>query len=120
MPVIPPKPTGRIGTGVGGNAEPTSGMRNGKRRTPKSATSSRAVPIADRVGGALDRLFQASAYQGDDDLVFGHPHTGRPLDPSQVSKRFRRSLQRACVRQVQYGDRGLLGRAAAYDRPGSA
>ena len=42
----------------------SGGMRNGKRRTPKSATSSRAVPMADRVGGALDRLFQASAYQG--------------------------------------------------------
>ena len=70
-----------------GAEDPVSGgMRNGKRRTPKSATSSSAVPMADRVGGALDRLFQACAYQGDDDLVFGHPHTGRPLDRSQVSK----------------------------------
>jgi integrase len=82
----------------------SGGMRNGKRRTPKSATSSRAVPMADRVGGALDRLFQASAYQGDDDLVFGHPHTGRPLDRSQVSKRFKRSLQRAGVREVRFHD----------------
>jgi integrase len=56
----------------------SGGMRNGQRRTPKSPTSSRAVPMADRVGGALDRLFQTSAYQGDDDLVFGHPHAGRP------------------------------------------
>jgi len=30
----------------------SGGMRNGKRRTLKSATSSRAVPMADRVGGA--------------------------------------------------------------------
>jgi integrase len=82
----------------------SGGMRNGKRRTPKSATSSRAVPMADKVGGALDRLFQASAYQGDDDLVFGHPHTGRPLDRSQVSKRFKRSLQRAGVREVRFHD----------------
>jgi integrase len=82
----------------------SAGMRNGKRRTPKSATSSRAVPMADKVGGALDRLFQASAYQGDDDLVFGHPHTGRPLDRSQVSKRFKRSLQRAGVREVRFHD----------------
>jgi integrase len=72
----------------------SGGMRNGQRRTPKSTASSRAVPMADRVGGGLDRLFKASAYQGDDDLVFGHPHTGRPLDRSQVSKRFKRSLQR--------------------------
>jgi integrase len=82
----------------------SGGMRNGKRRAPKSATSSRAVPMADKVGGALDRLFQASAYQGDDDLVFGHPHTGRPLDRSQVSKRFERSLERAGVREVRFHD----------------
>ena len=82
----------------------SGGMRNGKRRTPKSATSARAVPMADRVGGALDRLFQASAYQGDDDLVFGHPHTGRPLDRSQVSNRFKRSLQRGGVREVRFHD----------------
>jgi integrase len=79
-------------------------ISGGKRRTPKSATSSRAVPMADRVGGALDRLFQASAYQGDDDLVFGHPHSGRPLDRSQVSKRFKRSLQPAGVREVRFHD----------------
>jgi integrase len=82
----------------------SGGMRNGKRRTPKSAASSRAVPMADNVGGALDRLFQASAYQGDDHLVFGHPHTGRPLDRSQVSKRFKRSLRRAGVREVRFHD----------------
>jgi integrase len=47
----------------------SGGMRNGKRRSPKSATSARAVPMADRVGGSLDRPFQASAYQADDDLA---------------------------------------------------
>jgi len=45
-------------------------------RTPQSRTSSRAVPMADRVGRELELLFQASAYQTEDDLVFGHPHTG--------------------------------------------
>lgn len=82
----------------------SGGMRNGQRRTPKSTASSRAVPMADRVGGALDRLFKASAHQGDADLVFGHPHTGRPLDRSQVSKRFKRSLQRTGVREVRFHD----------------
>jgi hypothetical protein len=37
--------------------------------------SSRSVPMHDRVGQALERHFQASNYQADDDLVFGHPHT---------------------------------------------
>ena len=74
----------------------------GKFRTPKSRISSRAVPMADRVGQELELLFQASAYQAEDDLVFGHPHTGHPLERSQVSKRFKRTLKRAGVREVRF------------------
>lgn len=48
-----------------------------KFRTPKSRTSSRAVPMADRVGRELELLFQASAYQADDDLAF-RSSTHRP------------------------------------------
>lgn len=55
---------------------------------PKSKRSSRAVPMADRVGGELDRHHQRSAYKGDDDLVFCHPETGKPYDDSQIRKRF--------------------------------
>ena len=40
----------------------------------------KVVPLADVVAGELDRHFKASAYQGDDDLVFCHPDTGGPLD----------------------------------------
>jgi len=58
--------------------------------------------MADRVGQELELLFQASAYQAEDDLVFGHPHTGHPLDRSQVSKRFKRTLKRAGVREAHY------------------
>ncbi len=76
----------------------------GKFRTPKSRTSSRAVPMADRVGRELELLFQSSAYQAEDALVFGHPHTGHPLERSQVSKRFKRALKRAGVRDVRFHD----------------
>ena len=76
----------------------------GKFRTPKSRLSSRAVPMADRVGRALELLFQDSAYQAEDDLVFGHPHTGHPLERGQVSKRFKRTLKRAGVREVRFDD----------------
>jgi hypothetical protein len=31
--------------------------------------------------------------------VFGHPHTGRPMDRSLFSKRFKRALKRAGVRR---------------------
>jgi len=76
----------------------------GKFRPPKSRLSSRAVPMADRVGRELELLFQGSAYQAEDDLVFGHPHTGHPLERGQVSKRFKRTLKRAGVREVRFHD----------------
>jgi integrase len=72
----------------------------GEFGTPKSKRSSRGVPLAMRVAGALHELHRQSAYQGDDDLVFGHPHSGRPLDRSQLLKRFKRSCRAAaCARR---------------------
>ena len=76
----------------------------GNFRSPKSRKSSRAVPLADRVGDELRQLLSASAYQADDDLVFGHPHTGHPLGRSQVTKRFKRALKRGGVREVRFHD----------------
>jgi integrase len=76
----------------------------GKFGTPKSKRSSRAVPLADRVARELELLFQASAYQDEQDLVFCHPHTGKPLDRGQVAKRFKASLRRAGVREVRFHD----------------
>lgn len=76
----------------------------GQFRTPKSRLSSRAVPMADRVGRELALLSQSSAYQAEDDLVFGHPHTGHPLERGQVSKRFKRALKRAGVREIRFHD----------------
>jgi integrase len=76
----------------------------GEFGTPKSKRSTRSVPLADVVGGELDRLFQATLYQRDVDLVFGHPHTGRPLDRSRLLKRFKAALRRAGVREVRFHD----------------
>jgi integrase len=72
--------------------------RNYTRRnwgTPKSKRSSRAVPMADRLAGELDRHFKRSVYQEDDHLVFGHPHTGDPYDASQLRKRFYAAMKGA-------------------------
>jgi integrase len=71
---------------------------------PKSKRSSRGVPLAMRVAGALNDLHRQSAYQGDDDLVFGHPHTGQPLDRSQVLKRFKRYCRTAGIREQRFHD----------------
>jgi integrase len=72
--------------------------------TPKSKRSSRSVPMEDRVGGELERHFQRSEYQTDQDLVFCHPQTGAPLDASKIRKRFKEALERAGVRQIRFHD----------------
>ncbi len=72
--------------------------------TPKSRRSSRAVPMADRLAGELDRHFKASRWQHDDDLVFGHPVLGTVLDASKLRKRFGNSIKRAGVRRVRFHD----------------
>ena len=72
--------------------------------TPKSRRGSRSVPLADRVGGELERHFQRSAYQADDDLVFAHPHTGQVLDHSALSRRYKKALRKAKVREVRFND----------------
>jgi integrase len=64
---------------------------------PKSAQSDRAVPMAQRVARELELQFQQSVMQADDDLVFPHPTTGRPLDKSKVRKRFLAAVQAAGI-----------------------
>ena len=43
-------------------------------------------------------------HQRDADLVFCHPHSGRPLDRSRLLKRFKAALRRAEVREVRFHD----------------
>ena len=40
----------------------------------------------------------------DDDLVFAHPETGKPIDRSKLLKRFKAALARADVRAVRFHD----------------
>jgi hypothetical protein len=58
--------------------------------------------MADRLARELERHFKRSAYQADDDLVFCHPHTGHVLEPSTVTKRFKRTLNRAGLRELTF------------------
>jgi integrase len=62
----------------------------------------RSIPMADRLAGELDRHFQASVWKADDDLVFCHPHTGRPYDASKLRKRFDAALKRAELRRITF------------------
>jgi integrase len=74
----------------------------GEYGTPKTLRSSRSVPLADRVAAALELHSRRSGYQADDDLVFCHPDTGRPLDRSKLLKRFKAALKLAGARPVTF------------------
>ena len=63
--------------------------------TPKTLGSTRAVPLADRLAGELDRHFKASRFTGDGDLVFAHPVLGTPLDASKLRKRMGKAMKGA-------------------------
>lgn len=72
---------------------------------PKSRRSSRAVPMADRLATELERHYQRSHYQADENLVFCHPNTGQPYDASRARKRFKDARDRAGLRpEVRFHD----------------
>jgi integrase len=62
-------------------------------RGKSDLSTKRSVPMADRLFVELDRWSKRSAYVGQNELVFAHPQTGKPLDRSKVTKRFKK----ACV-----------------------
>lgn len=74
----------------------------GEFGTPKSKRSTRSVPLADRVAGELDRPYKwrfgehEHADRGDE-LVFGDPHHGGPLQRTAILERFRRALKGAAA-----------------------
>jgi integrase len=76
----------------------------GQFGTPKTRRSIRAVPLADRLKNQLRRHHRRSPHQGELDLVFGHPRSGRVLDPSRVRRRFQVAARRAELRPVRFHD----------------
>ena len=64
----------------------------------------RSVPMADRLARELDRWSRRTAYGADDDLVFAHPQSGRPLDRTKLSRRFKQACADAGVRVVRFHD----------------
>lgn len=82
-------------------------------------STSRSVPMADRLARELDRWSRRTAYAAEDDLVFAHPEIGKPLDRSKVTKRFKAACKSAGVRPVRFHDlRHTFGtRLAATGQP---
>jgi integrase len=64
----------------------------GEFGTPKTRRSTRAVPMSAEVGAALERLFQQSRFQDDDDLAFASPNDGGPLSTTANGRRFRKAV----------------------------
>jgi integrase len=67
----------------------------GEFGTPKTRRAERSVPLAATVADALDRLFDASARRGANDLVFADPLAGGPLNDNAIRDRLRSTLRAA-------------------------
>jgi integrase len=71
--------------------------------TPKSRKG-RHVPLIERVAQELNTLSLVTHYGQPDDLVFGHPHLGTPLDRSKVTRRWQAAVKRAGLRRHRFHD----------------
>ena len=60
--------------------------------------------MADRLVGELDAWSRRTNWTSELDLVFAHPHTGRPIDPNKVSKRFQQACRDAAVPVIRFHD----------------
>ena len=60
----------------------------GRFTTPKSRASRRIVELGPRTLAVLEEQWHRTAYRGDDDLVFGHPTKGTPLETGKLAKRY--------------------------------
>jgi integrase len=58
----------------------------GRFTTPKSRASRRVVELGPRTLAVLEEQWQRTAYRSDDDLVFGHPTKGTPLETGKLAQ----------------------------------
>ena len=75
--------------------------------------------MTDRLARELDRWSQRTLYGADDDLVFAHPQSGRPLDRTKLTRRFKAACVEAGVRPVRFPDlrHTFATRLAAFGQP---
>jgi integrase len=86
------------GCGLDGQAHPRAAkLCRGEFGTPKSKRSSRAVPYDRPALGRTRQASKASSYTADESLVFGDPHTGKPVGRSRLLERFKVAATRANV-----------------------
>ena len=72
----------------------------GKVTTPKTRHSRRTLELGPMARAAAEEQYAASAFTDDDDLVFGHPTLGTPLDPARLGREYMRpALREAGIRE---------------------
>jgi integrase len=64
----------------------------------------RSVPMTDRLALELKKWRLRTVFADDDDLVFGHPDLGTPMDRTKVTRRFQEACESAGVRKIRFHD----------------
>ena len=67
-------------------------------------STKRSVPMTDRLTGELRAWRLRTVYSDDEDLVFGHPDLGVPLDRTKLTRRFKAACEEAGVRVIRFHD----------------
>lgn len=82
-----------------GQIQVREALVRGRFTTPKSRASRRLLEVGERTVELLQEHWQESKFQEDDHLVFCHPETGRPFDPSRLSRTYLKpALRRAGIK----------------------
>jgi integrase len=70
----------------------------GRFTTPKSKASRRVIEVGPRTLSVLEQQWRQSLFTSDDELVFGHPTKGTPVDTSKLARRYMKpALARAGI-----------------------
>jgi integrase len=71
-------------------------------RGKSNLSTRRSVPVADRLLAELARWQTRTAYDSPSALVFAHPLSGRPLDRSKLTRRFKEACAQAGVPVITF------------------
>jgi integrase len=78
------------------------GEHSGEGKSDESTR--RSVPVSDEAFEVLKVWQERSVYSAPDDLVFCHPESGKELDRSKVTKKFKQGCADAGVRVIRFHD----------------
>ncbi len=83
---------------LGGTVRERARVR-GKFTTPKTRHSRRTLELGPAARAAVEEQYASSRFTDDNDLVFGHPRLGTPLDPARFGREHMRpAIARAGIR----------------------